>query len=100
MLQLSIVVCVAVHIGTIALSGTLFGAAIMEWTLGFGPILARVGRVRIRLIPLSVSVRFLMQEDAAAARDHSSRPCDTTQWQKSSASSSERAMPSTTGPSQ
>ncbi|MGM3277691.1 site-2 protease family protein [Ralstonia sp. 24A2] len=64
------VLCTLLHLTTFAVVGTAFRIPVREMTLGFGPQLIRLGRVRIRLLPLGGSVRFKdLSEDGLTEDD-------------------------------
>ncbi len=51
-LLLAVALCVAIHLGAIALAATRFGIPIREFSYGLGPMLLHAGRLRIRTLPV------------------------------------------------
>lgn len=55
---LAVPLCLAIHLGSIALAGFLFGIGLREVRLGFGPRIARLGKLNLGLFPLGGFVKF------------------------------------------
>ncbi len=67
---MAVVSCVLLHVLAMALLGVALGVTLREVSIGVGPTLLRVGRWRIRLLPVGGAVRFQDSRDEAQdARD-------------------------------
>lgn len=50
--------CLLLHLSVLALVGTSLGITLRELSYGFGPVIARWGRVQLKAFPLGGAVRF------------------------------------------
>jgi len=76
-IALAAVLCLVLHVSSFAVAGHAAGVTVREVALGWGPVLARIGKLRLRPVPVSGYVRFkdaraepLEPGDTADAFDH------------------------------
>ncbi len=55
---IAVVLCVLLHVSAMALAGVALGVTLREVSIGFGPTILRIGRLKIRMLPIAGSVRF------------------------------------------